>query len=334
MLRAPTKAPSALTSDAEVEVPWNGEWLEASDRLSEYDAGGAEEVAEGLPMPVDLSSDGTTLYWTTTSEGAVWQMPEDGRWPQPWITGVTNPRQAVRWQEHLYWVQPANDGAIFRASLDGGTVTVLAAHQASAMGLAVNDAGLYWSLNDDGKVMFLAHGEAEPRVVASGQDHPRDVLTDGESIYWLDYGSPEGDGWKGGGIHALRAREGADALLASAPGPWQLGLHAGRLYWFAEKCIQSMTVRGGEPRRLMMLGNGEHARSLAFSGDFLFAATDTALWSYSLKSGAKVQLAAAGPVGGIDYVAATRHYVFWSDMSRGRIWRQKRAEEETPDGGP
>jgi hypothetical protein len=104
----------------------------------------------------DLVADGSTLYWSEQTSGAIRSMPKTGGNVTTLAEGLGGPTHLVLEASYLYFADappPGADGAasVNRVSAFGGAVEVLAGDLATVHGLAVDGEHVYFS-TDDGKL--------------------------------------------------------------------------------------------------------------------------------------------------------------------------------------
>lgn len=89
---------------------------------------------------------------------------------------------SVYWTD--YWA-----GTVSRAPLSGGPTTVVAAGQSGPLGIAVDEASIYWTnagenAGNDGAVMKVAIGGGTPEQLAWFQNGARGIAVDGTGVWW------------------------------------------------------------------------------------------------------------------------------------------------------
>jgi hypothetical protein len=110
-------------------------------------------IATGQPFPRAVAVDSTSIYWV--NEG-------------------TEPKDEV-------------DGALMKASLDGGAPVVLAADQPFALSIAVDDVNVYWVSQDGAngaKVQKVPLQGGTPVVLATGVLDASGLAVDGSNVYY------------------------------------------------------------------------------------------------------------------------------------------------------
>jgi len=92
---------------------------------------------------------------------------------------------------HVYWGDVAGGtgtGALYQANRDGTNVIPLVRGIDSVYGIAVDATNVYFTNYPDNTVNAVPIGGGAVTVLASGEDSPTQLTTDGVSLYWLNIG--------------------------------------------------------------------------------------------------------------------------------------------------
>lgn len=142
------------------------------------DDGGTNADAGALDGSADAEADAPVDALDGPSDGAPGAPPGDwaiGRWsqgggPVEWIaTGLDAVGAITVDATHVYWVEDADCGSVWRVAKDGGVPEVVARYQPSPTSILVDDTKVYWALagtftdsyiggntNPDGEVRWVA----------------------------------------------------------------------------------------------------------------------------------------------------------------------------------
>jgi hypothetical protein len=113
-----------------------------------------------------IVTDGTTLYFTTTSDDQIQRLlPDGGPAGLPldvWSRASGDPRGTIAFDNgYVYWATPIAQGSIKRWNVMTHTTQVLAAMQAFASGFAFDSNAIYWvnrGTSPDGVTFNAADG--------------------------------------------------------------------------------------------------------------------------------------------------------------------------------
>jgi hypothetical protein len=136
-----------------------------------------------------------------------------------------------------------SDGVVTQIALDGGSAITLrkgieVLYDADYLnGIVVDSKNVYWlegAKGKDGVIMKTPIGSASPKPVYTGQEIPQALATDGNNLYWANWGTFDSTGasnndgtmWQGS------VDGGTPQLLASnQPAPGAMAIDTNNVYW-------------------------------------------------------------------------------------------------------
>lgn len=95
----------------------------------------------------------------------------------------------------------------------------------NAYGIAVDDANVFWTGYDSGRVMKAPKTGGTPQVLASGEPYPQFIALDAAHVYWTDGYSP------GGRVGRVAKDGGPVETVVSVEGPRALALDTSTIYF-------------------------------------------------------------------------------------------------------
>jgi uncharacterized protein DUF5050 len=217
-------------------------------------------LASGQDTPGSIVTDGTYVYWATTS--AVSKMiPPAG--PIATLASSVSPTTIVVDGANVYWTD-FNDGKVLRAPLSGsGIVTPIdtGASAQYANGIAVTDTSVYWTDFDDDTTMCTVEKAAldggAATAIATGQNSAEYVLVYGDRVYWTNDGYGPGTGSV---MSSLLDGTDPVPIATNQDAPYGIAVDGTSIYWTNEEGvfggntggnIMKAPLDGGAPTTLL-----------------------------------------------------------------------------------
>ncbi len=184
-----------------------------------------------------IAIDQTQVYWIEggSDTAAVMSAPKNGTMG----TGTSlygDPdagsfyKIAVHTQSIFFTVA---EGTVRKIGIDGGAPTIVGSAKGEPVGLAVDDANVYWAVDDDPGTINVAprSGASRGAPLAAGQQFPLALAVDPTSIYWVNLGPGVG-GLEGTLMTCNFASCAAPTIIASKQkGPVAVAIDETAIYW-------------------------------------------------------------------------------------------------------
>jgi hypothetical protein len=142
-----------------------------------YDMGG---------RPFGVAVQGGTLYYTSDSRGNVYALPAAGGTPTaitPAWSSTTGSTGIGATATSIYW--GFDYGALQEVAVGGGSIATLAPMQQDPMGVAVDDASVYWCDLYGGSVQSAPLGGGAISTIISGFSvYGGGIAVNATAIYW------------------------------------------------------------------------------------------------------------------------------------------------------
>jgi hypothetical protein len=159
------------------------------------------QIASNQDSPTGISVT-NAVYWVNVGQtntapvGATLRADLDGSAAVVIAPAQRNPQYIAEYRGRLYWTNqgsPPNftDSSVMSCARDACSPSLLADKQAGALGIAVDDSGVYWANSAGGAVMHCdpsAPTGCSPKAVANAQE-PWAIGLDAKSIFWTDVGA-------------------------------------------------------------------------------------------------------------------------------------------------
>jgi len=160
-------------------------------------------LASSQTNPYGIATDGVNVYWTNdTTPGTVSQMAVGGG-PTTVVvtTPLSSPLKITVTATDLFWTSPGA-GTVEAATIGGGNHRVVASFQSAPHGITNGAGGIFFTnstftagfgdggVGNDVVEVTKTGGSATPALntLATGQNKPWDLATDGVTVYWGDQG--------------------------------------------------------------------------------------------------------------------------------------------------
>jgi tRNA A-37 threonylcarbamoyl transferase component Bud32 len=273
-------------------------------------------LAEGQDRPVDITTDGASVYWINSGsgehDGAVMSVRLADGAITTLASGQSKPSGMAVHRGHVYWVD-YGDGAVRRVPVAGGPPELLASGQRGPRSVVAGALGIYWTNGDGGTVSFLgASGQVEE--LARGRDHPGALALDADNVYWADR--------FGRRVMAMSIHGSAPRPVASGPEtPIGIAVDDKRVYWIEYDAgrVMSTPIRGGLATEIASV----HGHPLAIAVDatrvYWTNQDDGTVMSKSLSGGDPTRLCSgqAWP----SSLAVDAKSIYWTNAASGQVMR-------------
>jgi tRNA A-37 threonylcarbamoyl transferase component Bud32/sugar lactone lactonase YvrE len=273
-------------------------------------------LAEGQDQPVDIVTDGASVYWINSGsgehDGAVMRVSLAGGPATVLASGQSKPSGMAVDRGHVYWVD-YGDGSVRRVRTSGGDPELLVDGQRGPRGVAAGALGIYWTNGDGGTVSFLG-AAGEVKELARGRDHPGAIALDADNVYWADRA--------GRRVMAVSIRGGPPRPVASGPEtPIGIAIDDKRVYWIEYDAgrVMSMPIRGGLASEVASV----HGHPLAIAVDatrvYWTNQDDGTVMAKSLAGGDPTRLCSgqAWP----SSLAVDAKSIYWTNTKSGQVMR-------------
>jgi hypothetical protein len=135
--------------------------------------------------PRELATTRSAVYWVDPGLGELRMAPRGGESVRTIWRGAAGSPIAVD-DTGVYWYDAASSsgpGAVMRADLDGGNLTVLVSGQANVSSIAVQAGIVVWTTSNE--VLQQDRLVGRPTQLAMGLTSPRSVALDRTHVYWV-----------------------------------------------------------------------------------------------------------------------------------------------------
>jgi hypothetical protein len=284
-------------------VYWGSLYSYTVDKIPK-DGGTSTILTQNEVYPSGIALDATYLYWVDrgygSADGLVRKLPLAGGAPSTLVSGLSSrPTAIVVAGSEIFYATTGSgsglDGTVVRVPVtnvpDAGAGSVVATAQSGPTSMAADATAVYWTNagtnvapdagGPNGTVMkcLLPACAGGPQAVAAGQNHPRGIAVDADSIYWTNYGTGQNDGavlkcakssagaLDGGGAPVTTLATGLlypDAVTVDAKYAY-FTTHTG--------LIEKVALQGGTPAENVVQVVQSYPFALATDDQFLYFAT-------------------------------------------------------------
>jgi hypothetical protein len=196
--------------------------------------GDPEVLSDTQSTPIAMALDDHNVYWTDTAN-AVRAVPKtggDGGSGLLWRTDAGGLNRITSDGVRLYVA--ANDGRLYVLGVDGGAPAAVGpANPQGAVGVAVDDQSVYWTISDPtaGIIYRAPKSSLIPTMLASSQNDPLDVVSDGTNAYWVNNGT-DPSGLTGAVMTCpIAACSTPVPMVSRIPGPFAMVVDSVAVYW-------------------------------------------------------------------------------------------------------
>lgn len=179
----------------------------------------------------------------------------------------------------VYWAERnigAFTGRVLSIPLEGGPPTVLASGSMDPVGIAVDDANVYWTdtADPDGQVMKLPKSGGAPTALATEQPWAHGIAIDAANIYWTNTVSMDQ-----GSVNTMPIGGGAPTTLAAQQdSPHSIAVAGGSVFWATLVGVMRVPIGGGSAT---VAADGAFPGALTADGTHLY-------WANSGYPGGKI----------------------------------------------
>jgi hypothetical protein len=200
------------------------------------DGGSVSTLADNQNSALAIASGAGTVYWTTEElGGGLLSIPAMGGTVATLAWNELSPSRLNVTSSNVVWVDTNANGAVMSLAINGGTVSTIA-QSVWPNGVCVDATNVYWTTTPDGDIGVAGNGfvvgqgvtGGSPATLASELNTPGEIVTDGESLYWAEYGEQD----LTGAIATLPVAGGAVTTLAAQQGaPAGIAIGGGNVFW-------------------------------------------------------------------------------------------------------
>jgi hypothetical protein len=234
--------------------------------------GGVHALATQQPSPArGMAVDAANVYWANTIGGTVMSVPVGGGAPVTIASKQDHPHAVAVDTSNVYW---ATDISIMKAPLAGGAASVVTMeHEPEA--LAVDERDVYAVAPFT--IVGVAITGGPPRTIAFNPGNPTALALQGGSIFWTDDQNKRVMAMKLGSHHSTELASGAQGYrnlaVDEAYAYWtdtdagmvsKVALH---VYWTTRTAVMQLALHGGTPRSLATDG---HPVSIALNASSVY----------------------------------------------------------------
>lgn len=238
--------------------------------------GTPEEFVKGQTYCNTLTYDAKYLYWSSLT-GKLWKAAFDNPVPEVVVNRKQLPDGLAVDDTHLYWVDSAQRGFVYRMLKSGGKVEEIG-RGAFPHKLKVDSEYVFWTEISSGKVMRLHKQTLQAVALATKEPDPNGLAIDSTHVYWtnLDAGNIR---------RAPKSGKGPVVTLADKQAsPHHLVVDEKYVYWAnnADGTIMAILKTGGKP---FVVSKGyKIPYQLTWDASFLY-------WTTGLRDGALFKIA-------------------------------------------
>lgn len=176
-------------------------WTEAlccgsATALKKVPVGGGGTITLGTgPGIGTLAVDETYVYYSMSDgiSGGISRIPKEGGTSVRLASGLFPPVAMAVDSTHVYWINGGSVStalpAIMKVPKDGGTLVTLASGEGICCGLITLDASnVYWTEpgGSSNSVRKVPKGQGSVKSLTNGLTAPRNIVTDGANLYWME----------------------------------------------------------------------------------------------------------------------------------------------------
>ena len=294
-------------------------WVDENDvRALPKSGGPVTDLAAARPLATgSVTRVGTNLYWIEArccahrDWGDVYTIPTTGGTPVLVHDSLVSPMSLASDATHLFWIEGGVLGGIegftgLRASALDGSNVVNVVEAAEAGPFSADANAVYFANRLTLKSVSTAGGT--PRRLAIGDFYIKDVVSDGERVYWVEDGPAV--------VRSVSVNGGPVTTLGAAPGPAsRIRIDATYVYWLAHNDeIHRVPKAGGTSVRLVgPITGGATDFDIDATSIYISGWDSGVIMKAPLAGGSTTPLASLGP-DQTRRIAAHGGKVYWIDQ--------------------
>lgn len=247
-------------------------------------------LASGVPDPVGIAVDATTVYLSRNELGPILAVPVVGGLAAP-VGGQGSGGAVAVDDQRLYWSDGVSILACDKSKCAGSMVT-LAPVTSIVRDIALDSTNVYWATigvggsSGVGHVMKMDKHAGAPVELAT-TSWPERVAVDETNVYWIDQGPPTS------GVYTVPIAGGPSTQLSDSALAEPIGLAFDRdnVYYATSDGTVFKVSKNGGPTRMLVTGVGQFVGGLASDGTNLYIDAEATLVRVPLTGGSAVAVA-------------------------------------------
>lgn len=244
----------------------------------------AQVLASGERAPAYVATDDRWLYWLDapygSTEGSLHRSDKNGEHAIVLADHLTQPVDLAVDETGSYYVAGTEKGTgIEHVERDGSTRSWIV-KDGTVCGVAVIHGDLYWTTGE-GRIMHRSE-ERRPEVIASDQNYPCSITTDGARIYWANRGT--GQPGEGSVVRIDIDGKNFTRIATEEYGPNAVRVSDEDVYWTTTDGLVKHVKTSGGRAEVVHLTKFSFISSIAVAGSRLYWTENGEIWSRSRTS--------------------------------------------------